>query len=42
MPEFRQAIAAHDRRFYGIEVDPMRELVVTSGPTGALAACLAA
>ena len=39
-PELRQAIAVHDRRFYGLELDPMAEVMVTSGATEALAACL--
>lgn len=42
VPELRQAVAAHNRRFYGIEVDPDREVVVTSGATEAITACLAA
>lgn len=36
--ELRQAVAAHNRRFYGIEVDWQREVMVTSGATEALAA----
>ncbi len=40
IPELRQAIAAHDRRFYGLGLDPMAEVMVTSGATEALAACL--
>ena len=39
-PDLRQAIAAHDKRFYGIDLDPMAEVMVTSGATEALAACL--
>ncbi|OAN48187.1 aminotransferase [Paramagnetospirillum marisnigri] len=39
-PELRQAIAAHDKRFYGLELDPMAEVMVTSGATEALASCL--
>ena len=42
VPELRQAVAAHNKRFYGIEVDPDREVVVTSGATEAITACLAA
>jgi aspartate/methionine/tyrosine aminotransferase len=42
VPELRQAVAAANRRFYGIEADPDREVVVTSGATEALAACLMA
>jgi len=40
IPELRRAVAEHDHRFYGIEVDPMREVIVTSGATEALAAAL--
>jgi N-succinyldiaminopimelate aminotransferase len=40
IPELRQAIAAHDHRFYGLDIDPMAEVMVTSGATEALAACL--
>lgn len=39
-PELRQAVAAHARRFYGLEVDWAREVLVTSGATEALGACL--
>ncbi len=42
VPELRVAVAAANRRFYGLEVDPDREVVVTSGATEALAACLMA
>ena len=38
----REAVAAVNRRFYGIEVDPHTEVVVTSGGTEALAASLMA
>jgi aspartate/methionine/tyrosine aminotransferase len=40
LPELRQAVAEHDRRFYGIELDGRREVMVTSGATEALAASL--
>jgi aspartate/methionine/tyrosine aminotransferase len=40
LPELRQAIAAHDRRFHGLEVDWATEVMVTSGATEALADCL--
>jgi len=33
----RNAVAAHDARFYGLKFDPEREVVVTSGATEALA-----
>jgi len=39
-PALRQALAAHARRFYGLEVDWQSEVMVTSGATEALAACL--
>ena len=42
VPELRQAVAAANGRFYGLTVDPDREVVVTSGATEALAACLMA
>ena len=40
LPELRQAIAAHDREWYGLELDWQREILITSGATGALADCL--
>ncbi|HEY8369338.1 MAG TPA: aminotransferase [Thermodesulfobacteriota bacterium] len=42
LPELREAVAAHDRRFYGLDVDPAREVLVTSGATEALAASILA
>ncbi len=42
VPELRNAVAACNRRFYGLEVDPDAEVVVTSGATEAITACLAA
>ena len=42
MPELRAAVAACNRRFYGLEVDPAREVVVTSGATEAITASLMA
>jgi len=36
--ELRHAIADHQRRFYGIELDPDAEVLVTAGATEALAA----
>jgi N-succinyldiaminopimelate aminotransferase len=42
LPELRRAVADANRRFYGIEVDPDREVVVTSGATEAITACLMA
>ncbi len=38
--ELRTAIAVHQRRFYGIELDPVSEIVVTAGATEALAGAL--
>ncbi|MHA1536583.1 MAG: aminotransferase [Alphaproteobacteria bacterium] len=40
IPELRQAVANHDKRFYGLNVDWQSETMVTSGATEALAACL--
>ena len=40
MPVLRNAIAAHQRRFYGLEYDPDSEVLVTVGATEALAAAL--
>lgn len=38
--ELRKALAAHDRRFYGLEIDPEREVLVTLGATEALACAM--
>src|SRR5215470_1887815 len=40
MPALRQAVAAHNRRFYGLDVDWQTEVLVTSGATEALIDCL--
>ena len=40
--ELREAVAAANARDYGLAVDPGREVVVTSGATEAITACLAA
>lgn len=40
LPALRQAVAAHAARFYGLTIDPREEVMVTSGATEALAACL--
>jgi aspartate/methionine/tyrosine aminotransferase len=40
--ELREAVAAANRRFYGIEADPAGEVVVTSGATEAITASLMA
>ncbi|HEX6579176.1 MAG TPA: aminotransferase class I/II-fold pyridoxal phosphate-dependent enzyme, partial [Jiangellaceae bacterium] len=42
VPELRQAIAAHQRRFYGLDVDPDTEVLVTAGATEAIAATILA
>ncbi len=39
MPELRQAVADHNRRFYGLDVDWQTEVLVTSDATEALADC---
>lgn len=39
-PVLREAIAAHQRDWYGIELDPDTEVVVTAGATEALAGAL--
>jgi N-succinyldiaminopimelate aminotransferase len=36
----RAAVAAHDKRFYGLDIDPLDGVLVTSGATEALAACI--
>lgn len=40
LPDLRQAVAEANRRFYGLEVDPQTEVMVTSGATEALADCI--
>ncbi len=40
LPELRQAVADNNKRFYGIEVDWQRQVLVTSGATEAMAASL--
>jgi len=42
LPELRQAIAVHYRRFQGLDLDPDAEIMVTSGATEALAGALMA
>jgi N-succinyldiaminopimelate aminotransferase len=41
-PELRAAIAAHQKRFYGIDLDPDTEVLVTVGATEAVAASILA
>lgn len=38
-PGLREAVAAHDRRYYGLDVDWQTEVLVTSGATEALLDC---
>jgi len=40
--ELREAVAAHQERFYGLKLDPDREVVVTCGATEALYAAVLA
>ncbi len=40
--DLRQAVAEHDKRFYGLDVDWESEVLVTSGATEALADCMLA
>lgn len=40
IPELRQAVAEHAKRFQGLEVDWQTEVLVTSGATEALGDCL--
>ncbi|MFL6947911.1 MAG: aminotransferase [Xanthobacteraceae bacterium] len=42
IPELRQAISAHYRHWQGLDLDPEREIMVTSGATEALAGALLA
>ncbi len=41
-PVLREAVAAHQRRFYGIDIDGDREVLITAGATEALAATILA
>lgn len=40
MPDLRAAIAEHQQRFYGLTVDPLTEVTVTTGASEALAATI--
>ncbi len=40
IPELRSAVAAHYRRWQGLDLDPMSEVMVTSGATEALAGAI--
>lgn len=42
IPELRNAIADHQRRFYGLDFDPATEVLVTAGATEAVAAAMLA
>jgi N-succinyldiaminopimelate aminotransferase len=42
IPELRQAVAAHQQRFYGLGYDPDTEVLITAGATEAIAAALLA
>jgi N-succinyldiaminopimelate aminotransferase len=42
VPELLTAISEHQRRFYGLSVDPSREVLVTAGATEAIASVILA
>ncbi len=42
VPELRRAIAHHQRRFYGLDLDPDTQVLVTAGATEAVAAAMLA
>jgi N-succinyldiaminopimelate aminotransferase len=42
IPELRTAIAAHQKRFYGVDLDAETEVLVTAGATEAIAASMLA
>ncbi len=42
VPELRNAVSAHQKRFYGLDVDPDTEVLVTTGATEAIAAAMLA
>jgi N-succinyldiaminopimelate aminotransferase len=42
IPELRQAVASHQKRCYGMDVDPDTEVLVTAGATEGIAAALIA
>jgi len=42
VPELRAAIAGHQRRFYGLDLDPEREVLVTVGATEAITSAVVA
>lgn len=42
IPQLREAVAAHQQRFYGLTPDPATEVVITTGATEAIAASVLA
>ena len=42
VPELRRAVAGHQARHYGLDLDPDREVVITTGATEGIAAALLA
>lgn len=42
LPALREAIAAHQQRFYGLVIDPATEVVVATGASEALGSCILA
>ncbi len=42
VPELREAVAAHQARHYGLDLDPLSQVIVTAGATEAIAAALLA
>ncbi len=42
IPQLRQAVADHQRRFYGFDLDPATEVLITVGASEAIAAALIA
>jgi N-succinyldiaminopimelate aminotransferase len=42
VPDLRKAVAAADRRFYGLDIDWQSEVLVTSGATEAIGDCVTA
>ncbi|GAA2064946.1 pyridoxal phosphate-dependent aminotransferase [Catenulispora yoronensis] len=42
IPELRTAVADHQKRFYGLDLDPDSEVLVTAGATEAIAAAMLA
>lgn len=42
IPRLREAVAAHQARFYGIDLDPWKQAIVTTGATEGIAAAVLA